>query len=451
MRLPSEDGNEELVDVTDGLTRLPREPADRLTRPFMRFLRLEAMAGAALLLSTLLALALANSAWSAQFLAFWEVHVGISVAGVEFSRSLKHWVNDGLMTFFFFVIALELKRELVLGELRNPRLAALPVAAALGGMVVPVGLFLLLVGGGPGASGWGTVMSTDTAFVIGCLAVLGSRVPQSLRLFLLALAIFDDIGAILVVAVAYGGAVHWTAIGLVGLGLAVVAGIARLGVRSIPVYFAIGGCIWLALDASGIHATLAGILLGLMTPARSWVSDRRLHAIFGRVTAYPPGDHWSGDKAARLDLRQAGVAAREALSPIERLEFSLHPWVAFAIMPLFALANAGVPMAAASIDQTLAVAIFAAFVLGKPVGVVLFSFAAVKLRIGLLPSELRWSLLGAGSLLTGIGFTMALFIAELAFDAVPLESVKLGVMGASVVSAALGFLALVWLTSPSRE
>ncbi|HEX5103863.1 MAG TPA: Na+/H+ antiporter NhaA [Pirellulaceae bacterium] len=437
--------------MNDGLTRLPREPADRLTRPFMRFLRIEAMAGVVLLLSTFLALALSNTAWSAQFLAFWEMHAGFTLGGLEFSRSLKHWINDGLMTLFFFVIALELKRELVLGELRNPRMAALPVAAALGGMVVPAGLFLLLVRGGPGASGWGTVMSTDTAFVIGCLAILGSRVPQSLRLFLLSLAIFDDVGAILVVAIGYGGALNWIAISLVGLGLAVVAGSARLGIRSIPVYFAIGGGIWLALDASGVHATLAGVVLGLMTPARSWVSDRRLHAIFDRVIAYPPGEHWSSDKVARRDLRQAGVAAREALSPIERLEFALHPWVAFTIMPLFALANAGVPIAAVSFDQTLTTAIFFAFVVGKPVGVVLFSFLAVKLRAGILPNELPWSVLAAGSLLTGIGFTMALFIAELAFDASLLDSVKLGVMGASVISAAAGFLTLVWLTSSRRR
>jgi Na+:H+ antiporter, NhaA family len=435
--------------MSDGL--LPNEPADRLTRPFIRFLRIEAMAGVVLLLSALLALMLSNTVWSAQFLAFWEMHAGFTLGGLEFSRSLKHWINDGLMTLFFFVIALELKRELVLGELRSPRMAALPVAAALGGMVVPAGLFLLLVGDEPGVSGWGTVMSTDTAFVIGCLAILGSRVPQSLRLFLLSLAIFDDIGAILVVAIGYGGTLNWIAIGLVGLGLAVVAGIARLGIRSIPVYFAVGGCVWLAFDASGVHATLAGVILGLMTPARSWVSDRRLHAIFDRVIAYPPGNHWSDNKAARRDLGRAGVAAREVLSPIERLEFALHPWVAFTIMPLFALANAGVPIATASFDETLTAAIFAAFVVGKPLGVVLFSFLAVKLRIGILPRKLPWSLLTAGSLLTGIGFTMALFIAELAFEPALLDSVKLGVMGASVISAVAGFLALVWLTSSRRQ
>jgi Na+:H+ antiporter, NhaA family len=437
--------------MTDGLARLPSEPADRLTKPFMRFLRIEAMTGIVLLLSTLLALALANSGWSAQFFAFWDIEAGFKFGDVEFARSLKHWINDGLMTFFFFVIALELKRELVLGELNSPRAAALPIAAALGGMVVPAGLFVLLIGDGPGAGGWGTVMSTDTAFVVGCLAILGARIPQSLRLFLLSLAIFDDIGAILVVALGYGETLDWIALGFVGLGLAVVAAIAQLGIRSVPIYFAIGACIWLALDFSGVHATLAGVVLGLMTPSGSWVSDRRLHAILRRVTARPAGEDWSGDAAARGDLHRARVAAREALSPIERLELALHPWVAFTVMPLFALANAGVPIETADFDQTLTIAILAAFVVGKPVGVVLFSVLAVSLRVGTRPSELPWSLLVAGSLLTGIGFTMALFIAELAFGDELLNTVKLGVLGASVISAAIGVLALVVLTSPARR
>lgn len=417
----------------------------------MRFLRIEAVAGVTLLLSTLVALGLANTGWSAQFHALWEVPVGFRIGSFEFSRSLKHWINDGLMTIFFFVIALELKREMVLGELHQLRLAALPASAALGGMVVPAGVFLLLVGDAPGANGWGTVMSTDTAFLVGCIAVLGRRVPQALRLFLLSLAIFDDIGAILVVAVGYGGSLQWTALTLAVTGLAAVAGIALLGIRSIPVYFAAGTCVWLALDASGIHPTLAGVILGFMTPARSWVSDSRLHAILDRVIAYPPAYHWGGDTAARRDLREAGVAAREAVSPIERLEFVLHPWVAFTIMPLFALANAGVSMAAASFEAGLTSAIFVAFIVGKPAGIVLFSFLAVRLRVAMLPSSLTWRVLAAGSLLTGIGFTMALFIAELAFDPAVLASVKLGIMGASLLAATAGMLALAWLTHPAAE
>jgi len=437
----------------DNLSRLPAEPADRLTGPFLRFLRIEAMAGVALLTSALLALAFANSPWSLSFLALWDMHAGITVGGFEISRSLKHWVNDALMTLFFFVIALELKRELVLGELRHPRVAALPIAAAIGGMVAPVGVFLVIVGNGTGASGWGTVMSTDTAFVIGCLAILGSRIPTNLRLFLLSLAIFDDVGAILVVAIAYGKPLNWMVLGIAGLGLVLIAMMARLGIRSIPSYFAVGGAIWLAVDASGIHPTLVGVLLGLMAPARSWVSDSRLHAILDRVVAYPPGNHWSGDTVARGDLYRAGVATREALSPIERLEMTLHPWVAFGILPLFAMANAGIPLGSAHFDPTLTTAIFAAFVVGKPLGVILFSFLVVKTRLGLRPRDLSWALLTAGGLLTGIGFTMALFIADLAFGAELLNSVKLGILGASVISAALGLLVLTWFTCarPTRS
>ncbi|WP_225540710.1 Na+/H+ antiporter NhaA [Xanthomonas sp. XNM01] len=429
------------------MSRLPPGPTDRLARSFLYFVRIEAMAGAALLASTLIALCLANSAWSEEFLALWETRLGFTAGPGQVSRSLKHWINDGLMTLFFFVISLELKRELVLGELRSPRMAALPIAAALGGMVVPVAVFLLL-GQSQHQSmhGWGTVMSTDTAFVIGCLAALGTRVPGSLRLFLLSLAIFDDIGAILVVAIAYGDPLSWTALGAAGIALALTAGLARLGIRSTAVYIALGAAVWLAFDASGVHATVAGVILGLMTPSRRWVSDTRLRAILRRVIAHPPDEHWNSDRAARGDLHRAGVAAREALSPIERLELGLHPWVAFIVLPLFALANAGVPITSARIDTGLAYAIGAAFVIGKPLGIVLFTFLAVRLRIAILPPALRWRVLVPGSILAGIGFTMALFIAELAFDADSVASAKLGVLVASVICAVVGLSALLLAT-----
>jgi NhaA family Na+:H+ antiporter len=435
----------------DSLGRLPKEPVDRFTKPFMRFLQIEAAGGAVLLLCTLFALAVSNSPWSGSFLSFWEIPAGFHLGGVGVSRSLKHWINDGLMTLFFFLVALELKREIVLGELRSPRLASFSLAAALGGMILPASIFLLLAGGGAGADGWGTVMATDTAFVIGCLALLGSRIPQTLRLFLLSLAIFDDVGAILVVAIGYGSTLNWAALGLTGLGLAGVVGISLLGIRSIPVYFVSGSLVWIAMDASGIHPTLVGVILGLMTPARSWVSDNRLRAILNRVVASPPGERRSGDTTDRQDLRRASVATREALSPVERLEIALHPWVAFAIMPLFALANAGVVISRADADGALVMAIVAGFVFGKPIGVLLFSSLAVSLRLAIRPSELSWSLLAAGSILTGIGFTMALFIAELAFDSNLLTSAKLGILGASVGAGLCGVLALAWLTSPSRR
>jgi NhaA family Na+:H+ antiporter len=430
----------------DDLSRLPGEPIDRFTKPFAEFLRIEASTGAVLLLFTFFAVCFANSPWSAAFFEFWETPVGIRVGSVEISRSLKLWINDGLMTFVFFVVALELKRELILGELRHPRMAALSCAAAIGGMVVPAGLYLFLMSGTPAVHGWGSVMATDTAFVIGCLAILGRRVPLSLRLFLLSLAIFDDIGAILVVALGYGGMLSWPAAALAGFAAAIAAAMARLGVRSIPAYMIVGGLAWLALDASGIHPTVTGVALGLMTPARAWVSDRRLHAILNRIVAQPPGDHWSGDTNNRRDLQRARIATREALSPIERLEIMLHPWVAFAVVPLFALANAGVPISPMEFQADVAMAVFLGFVIGKPIGVVLFSFLAVQLGLAIRPPSLDWRLLCAGSLLTGIGFTMAFFIAELAFSPDLLNTAKLGIFGASIVSGCCGLLALLWLT-----
>jgi NhaA family Na+:H+ antiporter len=422
---------------------LPREIADRFTKPFARFVRIEAAAGILLLFATFVALLLANSPSSEPFLGFWETPIGFQIGSLDFSRSLRHWINDGLMTVFFFVVALELKRELMLGELRDPRMAALPFAGALGGMIVPACLYLALMIGQPGAHGWGTVMSTDTAFVIGCLSLFGSRIPPRLRLFLLSLAIFDDVGAILIVAVSYGEALNWAALGLAALGLATVAGAARLGIRSVPIYFLLGGVIWLCFDASGVHPTITGVILGLMTPTRVWVSDARLRSSFERVLSYPEGDHWSGNTMERSDLQQAGVAAAEAVSPLERLEMMLHPWVGFAVMPIFALANAGVTFAGADIRQPVIAAIFVGLVFGKPAGVLAFTWSAVRLGWAIKPTNLSWILLAAGACLTGIGFTMSLFIASLAYAPDMLLAAKIGILSASTVSAAIGLLVLV--------
>ncbi|WP_404400516.1 Na+/H+ antiporter NhaA [Pelagibacterium halotolerans] len=430
---------------------LPQELADRVTKPFARFLKIEAAAGGLLLLSVVLALLLANSAWSAYFLAFWETPIGLHFGSLDFSRSLQHWINDGLMTLFFFVISLELKREIVLGELRDPRTAALPFAGALGGMVVPVAIYLTLMGGLPGIHGWGTVMATDTAFVIGCLALFGSRIPPALRLFLLSLAIFDDVGAILVVAFGYGDALNWSALGLGAAGLGMVAGFARLGIRSIPVYFLLGALVWLCFDASGVHATIAGVILGLMTPTRTWVSDIRLRAILGRVLAYPGGEHWSGDTLDRRDLRQAGRAVNESLSPVERLEIVLHPWVGFVVMPIFALANAGVAVTGVDLGQPVSIAIAAGLVLGKPIGVFSFSWLAVGLGLAVRGTGLNWPFVLAGAFLTGIGFTMSLFIAGLAYAPAMLNAAKIGILAGSFCSALAGLGLLLWLTWPRRS
>lgn len=428
------------------LSRLPREFVDRLTKPFARFLGIEAAAGAVLLLFTVAALLLSNSPWAHPFLNVWETRVGIQIGSLEFARSLKDWINDGLMTLFFFLVALELKRELVLGELNNPRMAALSIAGALGGMLVPAALYLMLQSGHPGESGWGTVMATDTAFVIGCLALLGSRIPQSLRVFMLSLAIVDDIGAILVVAIGYSSHIAWGALALGTLGVAIVRAMALVGFRGFPLYLLAGGFVWLAVDASGIHATITGVILGLLTPARRWVSDERLHAILDRVIAYPASDEGSGKTKDRRTLQVAEIAARETLSPVERLEIVLHPWVGFVIMPLFAFANAGLPISLGDLANSVTVAVFVGFTLGKPIGVLAFSWLAVRSGIAIRPPDLDWRLLAGGSMLAGIGFTMALFIANLAFSPSLIDSAKLGIFLASVVSAAAGLALLMWLS-----
>jgi NhaA family Na+:H+ antiporter len=435
---------------TPEATRLPKEFVDRLTRPFVRFLHIESAGGAILLLFTVLALVLSNSPWADAFEHAWEIQVGLRVGSVEFARSLREWINDGLMTLFFFLVALELKRELILGELKKPRMAALSIAAALGGMIVPAAIYLALQSGQPGQDGWGTVMATDTAFVIGCLALLGSRIPLSLRVFMLSLAIVDDIGAIVVVAIGYSSNIVWWPLVVAGIGVGIIRAMAKLGFRGFPLYILVGGLIWLAVDASGIHATITGVILGLMTPARRWVSDKRLYAILGQVIAHPASSESNRDTKDRQTLQMAEIAAREALSPVERLEIALHPWVVFVIMPLFAFANAGLPLTLSELDSSITVAIVLGFILGKPIGILLFSWLALRLHIAIRPPELSWRLLAGGSLLAGIGFTMALFIANLAFDKSLIDSAKLGILLASVFSAVAGLALLMWLPARGR-
>ncbi len=427
-------------------TQLPKEHIDWIVQPVTRFLKIEVIAGIILLLSALVALSLANSPLKESFDHLWQLSLGIQIGDFVFQRTIHGWINDAVMTLFFFLIALELKRELVLGELRNPRLAVLSISGAIGGMLLPAMVYLFLQYGEPGQSGWGTVMATDTAFVIGCLALLGSRIPKSMRLFMLSLAVVDDIGAIIVVAVGYGSDIEWVAIGLAMLGFLLVRVMAFVGIRSMAVFFIVGAFIWLAIDASGIHPTVTGVILGLMTPTTKWISDDRLHTIMDCVVAYPRGDHWSGDTLDRKVLKTAEAAAREALSPVERLEIVLHPWVGFVVMPLFAFANAGVSFSGVNIASSLTMAVFLGFVIGKPLGIFLFSWIAVQLKIAVLPANLNWRMLFAGGILAGIGFTMALFIANLAYSPEQINSVKIGILSASVFSALLGSLLLIYVT-----
>ncbi|PSW04380.1 Na+/H+ antiporter NhaA [Photobacterium lipolyticum] len=427
------------------LTQLPKEYVDWLTQPLTRFLHIEAAAGAVLLFFTIAALVLANSPWADTFLSLWEVPIGITAGTVEFERSIREWINDALMTLFFFLVALELKREIVLGELKNPRLAVLSIAGAIGGMLVPALLYLAFQLGQPGQNGWGTVMATDTAFVIACLTLLGPRVPKSLRVFMLSLAIIDDLGAIVVVAVGYGEVIHFHYIGLAVIGFVAIKLMAVLGIRNIMVYLLVGGLIWLAVDASGMHPTVTGVIMGLMTPTERWVSEKRLLTIMGSVVPSTPVNHRRRFSINRKVLKTAEAAVREVLSPVERLEMLLHPWIGFAVMPLFAFANAGVPIAFSEMADSLYIAIFAGLVVGKPVGIILFCGLAIYTGLAIRPPELRWPYILAGGMLAGIGFTMSLFIANLALSPALVNDAKLGILSASLFAALTGIALLSWL------
>lgn len=429
---------------------LPEEPIHRLMKPLTRFLHIEAASGAVLLACAVIAIVLANSPLSESFRAFWKTEVGFSWGAFELHHSLKHWINDGLMVVFFFVIGLEVKREIVLGELRDFGSATLPIAGAMGGMLLPAGLYLLLQSASPGQRGWGIPMATDIAFVVGCMAVLGSRIPATLRVMLLSLAIVDDIGAILVIAFGYTDAlnVSWLIVGMLAIGFIVV--MQRLGVRSIAMYTVIGFFSWFGFHESGIHATIAGVIIGLLTPARPYLEQTLAGDLLRRAADFIHGDPWHTVTNRSARVRQYLQTARETISPLEYLIDQLHPWVAFVIMPVFALANAGVELQWKDLVSPVALSVTVALSLGKPLGIVAVCWTAIQLKITSLPTSITWRhLIGAGCL-AGVGFTMALFISDLAFDdPTILSSAKVGVLLSSVLSAVLGMTIL--MTTPQKE
>ena len=433
----------------------PRKaPIDRLTRPISHFLHIEATSGLVLLACTLLALVLANSVWAEPFAELWQTRVGFSFGSFQLFKPLILWINDGLMCIFFFVIGLEIKREIVFGELQDRRKAALPAAAALGGMIFPAGLYLLLMSGQPGERGWGIPMATDIAFVVGFLALLGPRVPFGLKILLLTLAIVDDIGAVLVIAVAYTTDISVASLGYAAVGFGLVYLFNRIGVRPVPVYVVLGACIWLAFLKSGVHPTVAGVMLGMFTPAHPWFSERSLLVVADGVAQRLRQDRESGGNEAAHHEEAVAVlthSARETISPLDRLETMLHPWVAFLIMPVFALANAGVRIDLPEIGNPVSVAVMVGLVLGKPLGIVIFSWLAVRLGLARLPTGVNWkALIGAGCL-AGIGFTMSLFIAGLALDGTQLNAGKVGTLIGSTVSAILGMGMLIYFLPPTKQ
>jgi NhaA family Na+:H+ antiporter len=422
-------------------SHLPDPPIRRLTRPLVRFLHVESASGIVLMVCTVVALVLANSAAAKWWADLWHTHVALEIGTFKLGGDLGHFVvNDVLMTVFFFVVGLEIKRELVAGELRDPRKAALPVAAALGGMVVPALIYFLLQRGQPGERGWGVPMATDIAFVVGVMALLGPRVPFGLKIMLLSLAIADDIGAVVVIAVFYSTGLSWLMLGLAAVGLGGVYLLNRVGVRAVWVYAIIGSLVWLAMLKSGVHPTIAGVILGLMTPAWAWVGEDALRMVATDLVKIIEDESISPETP---ELETLAFAARERVSPLERLETLLHPWVGFLIMPLFALANAGVAVRLAEVTSPVAVAVALGLFLGKPLGIVLFSWLAVKAGVAKLPAGVNWWMILGGGFLAGIGFTMSLFVAGLALKGDLLAAGKIGTLCGSLASATVGATILV--------
>jgi NhaA family Na+:H+ antiporter len=431
---------------------LPKEPIDVLIDPLKRFLHIEAASGVVLLAVAVVALTLANLPTADWFLSLWKVRLTVGIGSFQMDHSLQHWINDGLMAIFFFVIGLEVKRELTMGELQDLRKAILPMTAAIGGMVVPAGVYLALQWGEPGVRGWGIPMATDIAFMVGCLTILGNRIPNSMRVFLLSLAIGDDIGAILVIAIGYTDSIGMTAILLGILGIAAFPVLSRLGVRNQPVYYIVMLLTWVAFHESGVHATIAGVIFGLLMPAKSWVNESRLETIVSKTRHFLMGGGWQSSGQHYAMLRQMERATRKSISPLERHETELHSWVGFLIMPVFALANAGVPIEVADLVNPVALATALGLFVGKPAGIFVFSWLSVKTGIARLPEGVNWGALLGGGCLAGIGFTMALFISSLALSGDLLDAAKVGIMAGSALSAVAGVsLLIIFLPKPSQS
>lgn len=429
---------------SESAIRLPKRPIERITDPISQFMRIEAASGIVLLVATILALLLANLGLGETLHHLWSTPVGLSIGPWSGKLTLEYIINDGLMAIFFFVIGLEVKREITVGEFRSIKKAMLPIAGAIGGMVVPALVYLYFQHGQPAERGWGIVMATDIAFVVGCMALLGSRIPHALRVFLLMLAIADDIGAVLVIAIGYTDTLYlnWLMVG--GATLGVIALLLRMGLQSTLVLWALSLVVWSCFLSSGVHATVAGVLLGLLIPARPSTETATIDSALTSAQ-----EIFSSKTGTVVDVQTLRLAVAGVVSPVDRLIHSLHPWVSFVIMPVFAFCNAGVMISADALSSSVVVAVAAGLLVGKPLGIVGATLLVAKLKLAEIPSTLNLRAIIGGGFLAGIGFTMALFIATLALDSAQLEKAKVGVLLGSFVSAVIGMTILSGL--PKRR
>jgi len=424
---------------------------DNLLDPFRRFLKIEASGGILLLAFTVFALVWANSRWGHYYHEFWEQHLTIGIGSFKLSKTLLHWINDGLMVIFFFVVGLEIKRELIAGELSSIKQASLPIAAAIGGMLVPALIFIFVNTNNASEVGWGIPMATDIAFSLGVLSLLGKRVPISLKVFLVAFAIVDDIGAVMVIALFYSGEIYWNYL-LIGLALFILLVVFnKLDIRYIPAYMIVGWVVWFMFLKSGIHPTIAGVLIAFSIPMRRKIDVLTFRKrMDDNLKIFCPGDDCSnkitltGGQLAAIDNMENELV--QVQSPVQSLEHTLHRFVTFFVMPLFALTNAGVVFHASGFSDffgELSGTIELSLILGKVIGISFFTWLSVKIGIGVLPANVKWiHIIGLG-FLGGMGFTMSLFISNLAFSRpLLLDPAKIGILTGSLIAGILGYIVL---------
>jgi NhaA family Na+:H+ antiporter len=438
------------------LTRLPhwsQTPAGRIYGAMQEFIHNSASGGIVLMSAAVLALILANSPLSEAYYSVLHSQIAVVAGPYEMRAEVLHWINDGLMAVFFFLVGLEMKRELLVGELSNRRAAMLPLVAAIGGAAVPALIYTALNSAREGAAGWGVPMATDIAFALGLLALLGDRVPFALKVFLTSVAIVDDLIAVLVIALFYSGGINFTALTIGLLVLVAMFALILLGVHRTWIYAVLSFFVWLPFFESGVHATIAGVLAAWMVPARFNMEPadfvRRVREMLDRFEQIPlstPDDLMITDQRQQYAVIEIEDACEAVQAPLQNMEHSLHFPVNFAVLPLFALANAGVALSLSGLAGDagwVSLGIITGLVIGKPVGIMLASWLAVRFGLGALPQNTTWAQVFGAACLGGVGFTMSLFIAALAFgDGPMLEAAKLGILAASLISGTLGYVLL---------
>lgn len=441
----------------------PRKPRraekvmDTILSPVDRFLRLEAASGLLLIAVTIFAMVWANSPFHEVYEHMIEMPIGISIGGFLFELTLHQWVNDALMVIFFFVVGLEIKRELIIGELATPKKAALPMFAALGGMVAPALIYVFFNHDGVGKPGWGIPMATDIAFAVGILSLMSRKVPFALKIFLLALAIVDDLGAVIVIAVFYTEDLAANPMAWAILGLFATSFLKYSGIRKIPVYVVLGAIVWFAILKSGVHATIAGVVLGLMTPILPFIRKNEAPGKIKKVVddidehltkmeEDEANAHYL-DEETKVKLEELHHLSVESRSPLDRLVHMLHPIVSYFIMPIFALVNAGVNLSGVELtaifQNPISLGVILGLFVGKPIGIVFFAWISVKTKMAQLPRGVTWYHITCVGCLGGVGFTMALFVSHLALKTPDLEIYsKLGILIASLLAAVTGLIML---------